>query len=202
MTTSRGEAARKAIHVALSLIAAAVVWRLPPEPAAIVLAAATGVALAVELARRASPGFGARFGQTLGPMLRDGEGVRLTGATTLSVGYTLAATLLPGVAALAGILFAGVADAAAAVVGKRLGRRRFRGGKSVEGSLVFFLVATIIAVLLPLPGVDLAVAALIAVILMLVEAPSLAVDDNLYLPLAGAAVVALLTGEWGWQVFS
>lgn len=202
MTTVRGEAARKSIHVGLSLVAAAVVWLLEPRTAAVVLAAATTVALSIEMLRRASAGFGRRFVRTLSPMLRDREGVRLTGATTLSVGYTLAATLLPGTPALAGILYAGVADAAAAVVGRRWGRRRFPGGKSVEGSLVFFLVAMVIGAALPIPDLDLAMAALAALILMIIEAPTLRVDDNLYLPIAGAAVVLLLTGRWGTEFFS
>ncbi|MEJ2503291.1 MAG: hypothetical protein P8177_08240 [Gemmatimonadota bacterium] len=128
MTTARGEVARKLVHVALSLVAAAVVAWLPPVEAATVLAGASLVALSIELLRRAHPGFRTAFLGGLGGMLRGREADRMTGATTLSVGYTAAAVALPGLPALAGILYAGIADAGAAVVGRRYGRHRYRGG--------------------------------------------------------------------------
>ncbi|NIP80018.1 MAG: hypothetical protein GWM90_12655, partial [Gemmatimonadetes bacterium] len=138
MTSAQGEAARKTIHVALSVVAALVVAETRPLTAATILAAATLIALAAEVARRASGAFGGAFRRGLGPMLRPAEAAgRLTGATTLSIGYTVAAVALPGTPALAGILITGVADALAAVVGRRLGRHRYRGGKSVEGSAAF-----------------------------------------------------------------
>lgn len=188
MTSGGREAARKLIHVAASLAAAAVVWKLKPLPAAVVLAAATTVALLVELARSAAPRFGTLFQQRLGPLLRRGERGGLTGATSLSLGYTVAAVVFPGIAALTGILVTGIADAAAAVVGRRWGRHRIPGGKSVEGSIVM-LVATLMLLLLwldPLPAVVVAAAVTAA------EAPTLRVDDNLYLPIvvAGLVVVA------------
>ena len=200
MTDARGEAARKLIHAGVSLVAAAVVWWAPHPIGAVILAGATAVALAVELARRSSPGFGRWFGRRLGRMLRPGEAVRLTGATTLSVAYTLAAVLLPGRAAVAGILFTGLADAAAAVVGKRWGRHRYRGGKSIEGSAAF--LAAVFAISVTLPGVGAGAAMATAVALTLIEAPTLRVDDNLYLPLAGAAVLRAVAGSGGVGIFS
>lgn len=199
-TTVRGEAARKAIHVGLSLVAAAVVWTLPPVAAAVVLASATAAALTVELARRASAGFDRLFRTGLGPLLRDREDRRLTGATTLSIAYTTTAVLLPGTPALAGILFAGLADAVAAVVGRRFGRHRYPGGKSLEGSAAFFVV--VVALALALPHVGLAAALTVAALLTVVEAPTLRVDDNLYLPLAGAVATRIALWLTGPTFFS
>jgi CDP-diglyceride synthetase len=162
---AREEATRKTLHLALSLAAAGVLYLLPPLEAATVLAAATAVALAVEVARRAS-------------------------------GYVAAATLFPGGPAVAAVLVAGVGDAAAAVVGKRWGRLRYPGGKSVEGSLVFFLVVLAIGRVL-LPDAGIAPLLALAAVLTLVEAPALTVDDNLYLPPAAAAgfhAAAVLSG--------
>jgi dolichol kinase len=153
----------------------------------VVLAGATALALAVELARRTSSALAARFLALLGPLLRTGETGRLTGATSLAIGYTLAAVLLPGQPAVAGILFAGVGDAGAAVVGKRYGRVRYPGGKSLEGSLAFLALCFLIAMLVTGLGPWASLAA--AAALTLLEAPSLRADDNLYLPLAGAALV-------------
>lgn len=185
MTGPGGEAARKSIHVVASLGAAAVVWRLPPMAAAAVLAGAAALALAIEVIRLVSPTFGTTFRARLGPMLRPRESRRLTGATTLAIGYTMAALLLPGRAALAGILYTGVADAIAAVVGRRWGRHRYPGGKSIEGSAAFLVVAAAITVAL---GAEPTGVAAVAVIVTAFEALTLRVDDNLYLPIVGAAV--------------
>ena len=187
MTSGGREAARKLIHVAASLAAAAVVWRLEALPAAVILAVATTVALLVELGRWGAPRFGAVFQKRLGPLLRPGERGGLTGATTLSVGYTVAAVIFPGTPALAGILVTGVADAAAAVVGRRWGRHRIPGGKSLEGSAVLFIAALV--VMLPLLGP--LTALLVASAATVVEAPTLRVDDNLYLPMVVAGLVVL-----------
>lgn len=187
MSTGRAEAARKTLHIALSAVAALVVWSATPVAAAAVLAAATLVALAVEAVRRLSGAFGAAFQRLLGGLLRDREAGRLTGATTLSIGYTVTAVALPGAPALAGILFAGIADALAAVVGRRFGHRRYPGGKSVEGTAVFAAVTFLLA--LAVPGLGVGAAAAVAIALALVEAFTLPVDDNLYLPLVGAIVV-------------
>jgi dolichol kinase len=200
MRDRQREPARKLIHVALSLVAVAVAALLPHPAAATVLAAATFVALSIEAARRWSPVFAVGFHDLVGPMLREQESHRLTGATTLAIGYTIAALLLPGWPAVAGILIAGVADPAAALVGRRFGRRRYRGGKSLEGSLAFVAVAT--ALLLALPGVGLGGAVVVALALAVVEAPTLPIDDNLYLPVLGALAVAVLPWTAGLGGFS
>lgn len=198
MIRPREETIRKGIHVLLSLVAAAVVWRLPAVEAAVVFAGATLLALAIEILRRVSPAFSTVFRDRLGSLLRPREDRRLTGATTLAVGYTLAALVFPGAAALAGILVAGIADAVSAVVGKAFGRLRYPGGKSVEGSVAFFLV--VVLILLPLgdPGR----AALVALALTILEAPSLSIDDNLFLPLATGALVHVVYGLPGLTFFS
>lgn len=191
MTAPAGEAARKGIHVLASLAAAAVVWWLPATPAAAVLAAATALALGIEVLRLSSRRFAAAFHARLGPMLRGRETGALTGATTLALGYTLAAAALPGRAALAGILFTGVADAVAAVVGRRWGRHRYPGGKSLEGSAAFLAVAAGIAWGL---GAPFPLALGVAVALTLLESLTLPVDDNLYLPLVGAGLFRAIAG--------
>lgn len=179
---------RKAIHVALSVGAAIVVYALEPTPAAAVLASATFVALVVELARRASSGFADAFRRRVGGMLKEREQGRLTGATTLAVGFTITAVLFPGSPALGAILLAGLGDPAAAVVGGRFGRVRHSGGKSLVGSATFLVVAAVVALAL---GLGPPSALLVAAGLTLVEALSLPIDDNLYLPPVAAAAFAL-----------
>lgn len=198
-TTVREEATRKSVHVLVSLVAAAVVWILSPEMAAVIIAGATFVALSVEAARSASGGFGRSFDRHLGHLLRTRERGRLTGATMLAIAYTVTVVLFPGGPALAGIFVAGVADAAAAVAGKRFGRRRYPGGKSLEGSLVF--LAVVVPILL-LTGLPLAAAAAVALLLTAVEALTLPVDDNLYLPILTAFAVHVAGLPSGLTFFS
>jgi dolichol kinase len=200
MPDGRREPARKLIHAVLSLVAAALVAVLPYPAGATVLAGATFVALSVEAARRWSPVVATRFHALVGTMLRERESRQLTGATTLAMGYTVAVLLLPGWPAVAAILIAGVADPAAALVGRRFGRHRYPGGKSLEGSAAFLAVA--LAVLLAVPGVGAAGAAMVALTLTILEAPTLPVDDNLYLPVLAAAAVALLPWVAGLEGFS
>jgi dolichol kinase len=196
-----GFPARKLVHAALSVVAAAAVWLLPHPGGAAILAGATGVAAAVEAARRWSPAFAAGFQAHFGPLLRGGEEHRLlTGATTLAVGCTAAAVLVPGHPAVAGILLAGLADPAAALVGRRFGRHRYPGGKTLEGSLAFFAAGALVLMALPGPGPAAAMA--IAAAVALLEAPTLPVDDNLYLPPLGAAIAAILSGAAGLGGFS
>lgn len=196
----RRELARKTIHVGASLAAAGVVWRLPSLDAATALAAATFVALTLEVLRRVAPGFGRWFHRRVGGMMRDREAHRLTGATTLAIGYTLAAVAFPGRPALIGILLTGVADAVAAVVGKRFGSVRYPGGKSLEGSLAFF--ASAVLLVWAVPGIGLGGALAVAGLATLLEAPTLPVDDNLYLPVAVSAAVAVLAAFSGLGRFS
>ncbi len=185
MLDARGEALRKLIHAASSLAAAACVWGLPRPIGAITLAVAAGVAVGVELTRQLHAPFNAWFERRLGVLLRPAEHRRITGAATLALGYALTAAFFPAVVAVTAILVTGIADALAAVVGKRFGRMRYPGGKSLEGSVVFFVVAW--ALVMGVAGVGPGTAAMAAFIATLLEAPTFPVDDNLFLPLVSAA---------------
>lgn len=196
----RVETLRKLIHVGVSLVAAGVVWWRPAEEAAVIMAAATLVALLIELARRVDRRVGHRFRSWLGLLLRPAEAHRLTGATTLALGYTLATVLLPGRPALVGILMTGIADALAAVVGKRFGSLRYPGGKSAQGSIAFFCAAFLLV--WSLPGVGAGRAVAVAAIATVMEAFTVPMDDNLYLPLATAAAFALVVRVLAPQGFS
>ena len=100
---------------------------------------------------------------------------------------------------LAGLCALGLADPAAAVVGRRLGERRFAGwghGRSLEGSLAFLLVTAVasgaVALAVPgaLPALRLAVGCGAAG--ALVEAISPTGVDNLTAPIAVAAAFRAL----------
>lgn len=200
MSDRRTEIVRKTIHVGASLIAAGVLLALGHPAGAVVLAGAALVALLIEVARQLSPTAAAAFGSAVGPLLRPAEHGRITGATTLALGCAIAAAAFPVTEAVAGILFAGLADAAAAVIGRRWGRVRYAGGKSLEGSGAFF--GCVLLITMAVAGTGVAAAALVALVLTLIEAIRLPIDDNLYLPVAGAAVLAAVGQAGPLQIFS
>jgi dolichol kinase len=183
------EAARKAIHAAAGTAAALVAWFLPPLPARALLAAAALFALAMDLIRLRVPAADRRFRLAVGAMLRPAERRGLTGATMLALGAALTALIFPGRVAAVGILYAAIGDASAALVGSRLGRRTYRPGRTVEGTLAFFAAA--LAVGYAAPGTGLPAAAAAALAVTLVEAAPVPIDDNVTIPVAGAAAYRL-----------
>lgn len=93
----------------------------------------------------------------------------------------------PAEIAIGSITVATVGDALAAIVGKSLGRHRFSNGKSLEGSLAYFLVG--VAILWPLVGFLPAMIGSIAG--TLAEFYNLPPDDNFSNQLAVALAVYL-----------
>ncbi len=95
-----------------------------------------------------------------------------------------------------GILVLGLADAAAALVGKSLGRRRikFFPNKTWEGSFAFFATTFALFLCLTLSQGQflLLQGLLIALLLTVVEAISDWGLDNLFLPLVGAVLMAMV----------
>lgn len=177
------------IHAIAGTAAALVAWLLPPLPARALLVAAAVVALAIDLIRLRVPGAERLFRRTVGTMLRPAERRRLTGATMLALGAALAALIFPGPIAAIGILYAAIGDATAAIIGSRLGRRAYRPGRTVEGTLAFFAAALAIGYVAP--GTDLPAAAAAALAVTLVEAAPIPIDDNVTIPIAGAAAYLL-----------
>ena len=105
---------------------------------------------------------------------------------------------------LSSVLVLAVADALAALVGSRFGRHRYEveeEQKSLEGSLVFLLVAfsaiyLSMLLLADLPGVVCLFAALLVAILVTgFEAISLRGTDNLFVPIAVVVVLTKITAK-------
>ncbi|MFA4647450.1 SEC59/DGK1/VTE5 family protein [Pyrococcus kukulkanii] len=92
--------------------------------------------------------------------------------------FTVAALIIvyffPREVAIGSIAVATLGDAMAAIIGKPFGRHRFKNGKSVEGSLAYFLTGLLI--LTPLVGLKMALlGALVGTLAELYELPP---DDN------------------------
>ncbi|CAN5662967.1 hypothetical protein BH23GEM11_BH23GEM11_02980 [soil metagenome] len=149
---------------------------------------ATLAALSLDLFRFGVPALNRFFFRVLRPLASPREAQGIASSTWYLVGCLVAVAAFPRDIAAGSILVLALADPAASWLGRRWGGRRFGGG-SVQGSGVFFAVAS--AVLLPfvvvpsgIPGVLLAAAAA-----TLVEAFSGPFDDNLLVPLVTGAVL-------------
>ena len=185
---------RKSIHVA-SVVVPLLVWVLPWEVGMALLGAAVVVALAVEWARFRWRWARYRFLRATRLMLRPHERTGLAGATHMAIAYLLALALFPRSIAVAAMLFNGLGDASAAIVGKRWGRHRVRWGKSWEGMGAALVVNLAVALLIP--GIPVAAAVAGAAAAALLEFLPLPLDDNPRVTLGGGGIawgVATLLG--------
>lgn len=187
------ELARKAIHVSSTAVPL-LVWLLP-RPAAIALLVPVAVlALAIDLARHRIRPFRYHFLRHTRTMLRHHERHGLAGATWMAIAYAAAVVLFPKPVAVAAMLFNGLGDAAAALVGKRWGRRRTAWGKSWEGFAAGLAVDLAVGIgtwMLAPDVVSLGAAIMGAVLAATVEFAPLPLDDNMRVTLAGGAGIML-----------
>lgn len=182
------EIRRKLIHLSMALVAL-VVWLLPRTEAVAVLAVGAAVALGVEWLRFRNRWARYQFLRRTRTLLRKHERRELAGATWMAIAYVLAAALFPRSVAVVAILYNGLGDAAAALVGKRWGRHRTAWGKSWEGAGAAFSVS--LAAGLLVPGISPAPALAGALAAAALEFLPIPIDDNLRIVVGGGAVLWL-----------
>lgn len=193
------ELSRKAFHLA-SVVLPLLVWLAPRPLAVAVLVPTAAVAIAVDVARLRLRWPRYHFLRLTRTMLRPHERHGLAGATYMAAAYALALLVFPKPLAVAAMLYSGLGDAAAALVGKRWGRHRTRWGKSWEGFgaalAVNLAVGLAIGALDPrLPLAGALVGALAGAALELAPLP---LDDNLRVTLGGGAAAWLASAlAWG-----
>ena len=182
------ELLRKSIH--LSGLILPVIYLFLDKPTMLVLMGiVTGFALVVELMKWLSPPFGEFFFQIFASLLRTHERKgAITGATYYLISAFLCIFLFAKTLAIVCIFFMILGDMAAALVGKKWGRTKLLGRKSLEGSAACFVVCVTIA-LVKLNPVIAIVGALVATIVELIPFP---IDDNLTVPLISGAVMHFL----------
>ena len=184
----RREAARKLFHVS-SVALPALVWVLPRPAAAAGLVAVAMTAVAVDFTRLQFRWARYHFLRRTRTLLRTHERHGFAGATYMVAAYAVALLLFPTPVAVAGMLYNGLGDASAALVGKRFGRHRTSWGKSWEGFAAALAVNLAIGLLLP--GIPLPAAILGALAGAILEFLPLPFDDNLRVTLGGAAAIWL-----------
>jgi dolichol kinase len=125
--------------------------------------------------------------------IRKNEEHKLTGTAPYVLGIASTLYLFPTGIATAAICFLAFGDVAATSIGERFGRTKI-GGKSLEGTIAFIAAAAAAGFLLPVVGVPVARAIVLAgaVVAAGVELLPLPVNDNLVIPLVSASVMTLL----------
>ncbi len=152
-----------------------------------------GIAIGVELAKRIFPTFSNYFFHYLKPLLRSHEKQgAITGATFYIISVFLCILIFDKPIAITCIFFITLGDTAAALVGKRWGRTKLIGNKSLEGSAACFVVCLLITVfsINPIVGI------MGAFFATLTELLPLRIDDNLTVPLISGGVMQLIVSNF------
>ena len=191
------ELGRKALHL-LALVIPLGMWMLGTPLALYVLGTGAIVAVGADVARAYWPWFHEWIRTIFGPLMRAEElpevGTRVTfnGATCVLVGAALLTLLFPLRVAVPVLTMTMLADAAAALVGRRIGRHSWGSlSATVEGSTAF--VITGLAVMAAFPSLTLLPAALGVLVAAVVEAVPFPVNDNIRVPIIAALVI--MVGE-------
>ena len=189
------EAARKALHVTMSLVALALPWLFDEAwPVVLLVALATGAMLAVRWVPALRDTVGGVLHEVARPSLGDLCFPIAVGALYLLTAHSPVLYAIP-------LLLLGFADPAAALVGRRHGLAPYDtvdGTKSREGSVAFAFVAFLcvhVPLLLFTPvgrPESLWIAGIVAALATIVEAVSWRGLDNLFVPLGAYAVVLRL----------
>ena len=198
----RAELQRKAIHLG-ALVLPASMLLLPTPSARIGLTVLAAFAVALDVARQRVAAVhhlvvDRAFGWMMRPEELTGVGgpLVLNGAVWMCLSAAACIWLFPpgiGAAALAMLM---VGDGAAAVVGRRFGRRKWpRSPKSVEGSVAYVVAAFamgLAVVTWPGAGLTVLACAVGAVVGAAVEALPIPLNDNFRVPLlSGLAMLAV-----------
>jgi dolichol kinase len=195
MLAARRETTRKALHLLFAAVPIALAAGAARTLVIATLSTLLALAIAVEVARARSPAVARAFTRTVGPLLRDREQgaqrMQWTGATWLIAVSLAAVALLPRADAIAVTWAVTVGDASAALIGVTLGGRLLprRSGKSFEGAAACFLATFAGAYGVAALSVSLALA--VAAAATLAEWPRSAIDDNVRVAAATAAVLII-----------
>ena len=152
----------------------------------LIVGSLAGIAITVELVKWLYPPFGELFFRLFKPILRTHERKgAITGATYFIVSTLLCIIFFETHLAIVCIFFMVLGDTAAALIGKKWGRTKLIGKKSLEGSTACFTICAMISLFWLNPIVGL-IGALVAT---LAELLPLRINDNLTVPLISGTVM-------------
>ena len=181
---------RKLFHAVNGITIAAGLTILPLSrgEAVAVLGGILTLLVALDLLRLRHEGANRLFFRAFSSLASPREEKGLASSTWYALGALLTVALFPPAHAVSGVLVLALADPAASYFGQRWGSRPLLGG-TLLGSAAFFLVAmAVLAARHPLP-----VALVVSGAVALAERLSWPMDDNLTIPIVGAAVLTGLS---------
>ncbi|MDR3665397.1 MAG: dolichol kinase [Ignavibacteriaceae bacterium] len=186
----RDEVVRKLIHLC-SLSIPIIYYFIPRSTAIIVLSFFTFFAVLLDVTRHFSPKIGRLFYMIFGFLLRkhevDGKKKNLNGATYVFISALLGVIIFPKILFLTAFTILIISDSTAALIGRKYGKHKLLA-KSLEGTLAFFVSASIVVLLTPkLNGsiIEYIIGFMAAAIGAFVENISFGIaDDNLTIPIS------------------
>jgi dolichol kinase len=197
--------ARNVYHVFSGFFAIWLIeWVLPPSWLLPVAGGCAALAWAFEIGRRRSSWINSLLMAAFRPFAHPHEAWRINSATWFTSSLVLLALTGRPVVASTALVILALADPAAALVGRRFGTIKLVNGRSLQGTLTFFVVGVVAALALlswlhpelgPVPVLGIAIAGSAGG--AIAELFARRVDDNLAIPVsvAGASLAVLgLTG--------
>lgn len=186
----RDELIRKLIHL-FSLSIPVIYYFIPSSVSITILAILTAIALIIDLGRFISTSFAQVFYKFFGFLLRkhelDKKNKNLTGATYVLISALICGIIFPKVIFVTAFTILIISDTMAALIGRKFGKIRFLR-KSFEGTLSFFISASIVVFFTPKIGnlpLEYVVGIAGAFVGAIVENISYGfADDNLSIPLS------------------
>ena len=191
-----GELKRKGLHVSTFVIPLLYLnHAVSRREASFALTLAMAVLIVIELARMQTRSFGGFFRDLFRDQLRSHEASALLGGTYEILGFLLCILAFERPVAVAACEFLVLGDAAAALVGKAIGRYRVFD-KTLEGSVACFVVCALVGWALSTyaPGLPLRVALAGALAASVFELLPIPLDDNLKIPLSSGLIMHFLMG--------
>ncbi len=186
----RDELVRKLIHL-FSLSIPIIYYFISRAEGILILSILTAVALILDLTRHLSPSVGKVFYKFFGFLLRrheiDSRKKNLNGATYVLISALICVILFPKVLFITAFTILIISDTMAALIGRKFGKHKFLS-KSFEGTLAFFVSASIVVFFTPkmqdLPA-EYLIGFIAAAVGAIVENISFGfADDNLAIPIS------------------
>lgn len=188
---NRNEQARRFFHL-LGLAIPFGYWSVEERLFLPLFYIAAALIAGIEMARLKIEAAAALYNRLFKGLLRPRELTHFSGAFFFAIGASLAVALFPKDVAVSSLLVLSLADPAAAAIGGRYGKIRLLG-KTLEGSLAFFLFAFLILGLYNPLGGSILKYILPALAGTLAELYPGRLNDNLTIPLVvGAALILVL----------
>jgi dolichol kinase len=198
---------RTAVHVAAGLLAMVMLEVFSNYKLAISVVAGAWFVYAwvCEIIRKFSPAFNEKIMKLYGSVAHPHERFKINSATWYASALFLISLTQSTIWGVTAVMVLAVGDPVAAFVGRRYGRIRLLHGRSLEGTMAFFVsaAATLFAVLTLWHASELSLAKTVLISLVasalgaVAELLSLRVDDNFSIPMSAAAGAALAMGLLG-----